>query len=93
MVKKTERGYLTTLIVATTFSELLLRVAIQERERAMGDLLFLSPNREVIAAAKPYGINPIFLSLENKPVDWEERDRSFREFAMPGDGLDFNLLC
>lgn len=91
MATKVERGHITTLIVATTFSELLLRVAIQEREWAMGSLLFLSPNREVVAAAKPYGINPIFLSIENKAVDWVERDHSFREFAMPGEGLDFNL--
>ncbi len=82
---------MTTLIVAATFSELLLHVAIQEREKAMGDLLFISPNREVIAVVKPYGVNPIFLSLENKSIDWEARDRSFREFAMPGEGLDFNL--
>lgn len=77
---------MTTLVVATTFSELFRDVVI--REIHVRPVIVVDFSDDIRSLLKQAKISPIAIRVQAK-MGWGERDSSFKQLAMPGKQLDF----
>ena len=82
---------MTTLVVATSLSQLFVGVIIQELMRD-SQTLVVDTNSQVHAHLKSLNISSIHLSpAQNVRFDWGDRDASFRRIFMEGEQLKCNF--
>jgi hypothetical protein len=74
---------MTTLIIATSLSDLFVNEILLEQTRTSGDTLIIATNAEVNRVLKEAGLPSQFIS---SAIDesWTERDTGFRDLCMPG---------
>jgi hypothetical protein len=74
---------MTTLIIATSLSDLFVNEILLEQTRTSGDTLIIATNADVNRILKEAGLPSQFIS-PNIDESWTERDTGFRDLCMPG---------
>ena len=74
---------MTTLIVATSLSDIFINEILLEQTRTSGDTLIITTNADVNRTLKDIGLPSQFIS-SNIDESWTERDTGFRDLCMPG---------
>jgi hypothetical protein len=69
------------LFLITSLSDLMIQYLLLENNN--GDVLVVTPRQDVAKLLSEFGINTFFLSTD-KYLDVKDRDREFKELAMPG---------
>jgi hypothetical protein len=70
-----------TLFLITSLSDLMMELLLFEHSR--GDVIVVTPRQDIVKLLSEFGIDLFFLSTD-KYLGVEERDKRFKNLAMPG---------